>query len=88
MTDAQIREMIKNILLTTEEEEEVEEANTTGSVGGSYNTPNAFSKDKKSSRVKKNLKKMSKKGGAIEGYDLVEKQLRKFIRNELNKDNG
>ena len=31
---------------------------------------------------------MSKKGGAIEGYDLVEKQLRKFIRNELNKDNG
>ena len=54
MTRSQLKNKIKEII-TDLTEEELEEFNSTGSVGGEYMTPMAFSPNKKKKKIKEEL---------------------------------
>ena len=61
---SQLRELVKEVL------QELEEANTTGSAGGSYLTPHAFSKNSRDNRATKQAKSI--------GYSKVKKKKRPY----------
>ena len=79
LDENKLKEFIKDII-TNElaevgddcDEDEIEEINTTDSVGGSYNSPFAFSGDKprKNEKFKKVLK-----GKSLEGHKIVKEEI-------------
>ena len=83
-TKKSFNDLLESLVEELLDEEELDEFNTTGSVGGAYMTPFAF--DPEGEKVKKkfgNKKNSHRKkiGEALEAKDL--EVIRKLIRNEI-----
>ena len=80
-TKKHFNEILKQLTLEIVEEEELEEVNTTASVGGEYMTPFAFDPEGKNKKKSKKNSYRKKIGEALEGKDI--EIIRKLIRKTI-----
>ena len=82
MDENSLRKLINNLISEViEEDEELDEMNTTGSVGGEYMTPMAFTGGKKKKKKPKKNSYQKKIDEALKKEDLV--QIRKLIKDTV-----
>ena len=80
-TKKNFNEIIKSLTEKIVEEEELEEINTTSSVGGEYMTPFAFDPDGKNKKKSKKNSHRKKIGEALEAKDIA--IIKKLIRDVI-----
>ena len=81
-TKKHFNEILKQLTLEIVEEEELEEVNTTASVGGAYMTPFAFDPEGKTKKKSKKNTYRKKIGEALEGKDIA--IIKKLIRDVIS----
>ena len=80
-TRKHFNEILKQLTLEIVEEEELEEVNTTASVGGEYMTPFAFDSEGKNKKKSKKNSHRKKIGEALESKDIA--IIKKLIRDVI-----
>ena len=80
-TKKHFNEILKQLTLEIVEEEELEEVNTTASVGGEYMTPMAFDPEGKNKKKSKKNSYRKKIGEALESKDIA--IIKKLIRDVI-----
>ena len=80
-TKKHFNEILKQLTLEIVEEEELEEVNTTASVGGEYMTPMAFDPEGKNKKKSKKNSHRKKIGEALESKDI--EIIKKLIRDVI-----
>ena len=80
-TKKHFNEILKQLTLEIVEEEELEEVNTTASVGGEYMTPMAFDPEGKNKKKSKKNTYRKKIGEALESKDIA--IIKKLIRDVI-----
>ena len=81
-TKKHFNEILKQLTLEIVEEEELEEVNTTASVGGEYMTPMAFDPEGKNKKKSKKNTYRKKIGEALESKDIA--IIKKLIRDVIS----
>jgi len=80
-TKKHFNEILKQLTLEIVEEDELEEVNTTASVGGAYMTPFAFDPEGKTKKKSKKNSHRKKIGEALESKDI--EIIKKLIRDTI-----
>ena len=80
-TRKSFNDILETLVLEIVEEEELEEVNTTASVGGEYMTPMAFDPEGKNKKKSKKNSHRKKIGEALEGKDIA--IIKKLIRDVI-----
>jgi len=80
-TKKHFNEILKQLTLEIVEEDELEEVNTTASVGGEYMTPMAFDPEGKNKKKSKKNSYRKKIGEALESKDIA--IIKKLIRDTI-----
>ena len=80
-TRKSFNDILETLVLEIIEEDELEEVNTTSSVGGEYMTPMAFDPEGKNKKKSKKNSYRKKIGEALEGKDI--EIIRKLIRSTV-----
>ena len=80
-TKQSFNDLLESLVEELLDEEELDEFNTTGSVGGAYMTPFAFDPDGKNKKKSKKNSYRKKIGEALEGKDI--EIIKKLIRDVI-----